>query len=96
MPAIMIVDTKLSDPEAYEEYKALAKPLAEKHGGRYLHRGGRMVVGDTQLWEPTRMVLVEFPSVEDAEAFANSDEYAPVKALRHKYAQSTSVIVETD
>ena len=96
MPAIMIVDTKISDPEAYEEYKRLAKPLAEKHGGRYSHRGGRMVVGDTQLWAPTRMVLVEFPSVEDAEAFGNSAEYAPVKALRHKSAQSTTVLVETD
>lgn len=96
MPALMIVDTKVSDPEAYEEYKVLAKPLAEKHGGRYIHRGGRIVVGDTQLWEPTRMVLVEFPSVEAAQAFVNSEEYAPVQALRHKYAQSTTVIVETD
>ena len=96
MPALMIVDTKVHDPEAYEEYKALAKPMAEKHGGRYLHRGGHMVVGDTQLWTPTRMVVVEFPSVADAEAFMNSEDYQPVKALRHKYADSTTVIVETD
>ncbi|MEO0635466.1 MAG: DUF1330 domain-containing protein [Pseudomonadota bacterium] len=96
MPALIIVDTKVHDPEAYEEYKALAKPLAEKHGARYLHRGGRMVVDRTDLWEPTRMVVIEFSSVEAAQAFMDDPEYAPVKALRHKYADSTLVIVETD
>ena len=94
MTAYIIVDTKVHDPESYEEYKALARPIAEKFGGRYLARGGDMHVIDSDLWSPTRMVLIEFPDMESAVAFATSDEYAPVGALRHEYADSTLVIVE--
>ena len=94
MPAYLIVDTKISDPEAYEGYKAQARPLAEKHGGIYRARGGHMVVAESDLWSPTRLVIIEFPSVAAAEGFLNSEEYAPVMAIRHANATCTSVIVE--
>lgn len=94
MAAYVIVDTKIHDAERYEEYKALARPIAEKYGGRYLARGGAMDVVDDDLWSPTRMVLLEFPDVEAARRFNDSDEYAPVKAMRHRYADSTLVIVD--
>ena len=94
MAAYIIVDTAVHDPESYEEYKALARPIAEKYGGRYLARGGEMDVIEKDLWSPTRMVLIEFPDIDAARAFANSDEYAPVGALRHQYADSTLVIVD--
>jgi len=94
MPAYIIVDTAVNDPENYEEYKALARPIAEKFGGRYLARGGEMHVIDNDLWEPTRMVLLEFPDIDAALAFSRSEEYAPVAALRHRFADSTLVIVD--
>ena len=94
MAAYVIVDTKIHDAQGYEEYKALARPIAEKYGGRYLARGGAMHVVDEQLWSPTRMVLLEFPDVEAARRFNDSDEYAPVKAMRHEYADSTLVIID--
>ena len=93
MPACVIVDTKIHQPDEYENYKALAKPIVEKHGGRYLARGGEMVVVDAELWAPTRMVLLEFPDVASARGFTESEEYAPVAALRHQYADSTVVII---
>jgi len=40
MSAYLIVDTKISNPTVYEEYKKLAKPIAEKYGGVYKARGG--------------------------------------------------------
>jgi uncharacterized protein (DUF1330 family) len=94
MAAYVIVDTKIHDAERYEEYKALARPIAEKYGGRYLARGGTMDVVDQELWSPTRMVLLEFPDAEAARRFNDSDEYAPVKAMRHEYADSTLVIID--
>lgn len=94
MPAYVIVDTKIHDAEGYEKYKVLARPIAEKFGGRYLARGGAMDVVDADLWSPTRMVLLEFPDVESARRFNDSDEYAPVKAMRHEYADSTLVIID--
>lgn len=94
MPAYLIVDTKISDLDAYETYKAKAKPLAEKHGGIYRTRGGDMDVVETDLWAPTRIVIVEFPDMQSARAFLDSEEYQPVKAIRHANADCTAIIVD--
>jgi uncharacterized protein (DUF1330 family) len=94
MTALLIVDTKIHNPEAYEEYKALAKPMAEKFGGTYRARGDRMEVMEADLWSPTRLVLIEFPTFEAATEFVNSKEYAPIKALRHANADTTAVVVQ--
>ncbi|MBE9477341.1 MAG: DUF1330 domain-containing protein [Proteobacteria bacterium] len=94
MTAYVIVDTKINDPEAYETYKAQAKPIAEKYGGIYRTRGGDMDVLESDLWTPTRIVVVEFPDMQAARDFANSDAYAPVKAIRHANAECTLIIVD--
>ncbi|NND74270.1 MAG: DUF1330 domain-containing protein [Ilumatobacter sp.] len=96
MPAYVIVDTKINDPDGYEEYKALAKPIAERYGGEYLVRGGEIDLIDDDLWTPTRIVLVRFPDRAAARAFHDSEEYAAVAALRHEYADSTLMIVDGD
>ena len=94
MAAYLIVDTLIENPEAYEEYKALARPIAEKYGGVYRARGGDMEVLETDLWTPTRIVIIEFPDMDSARAFANSDEYAPIKPIRQNNAKCTLAIVE--
>lgn len=94
MSAFLLVDTQIKDVEAYEEYKKLAKPIAEKYGGQYRVRGGAMDVRETDLWTPTRMVIIEFPDMASAQAFADSEEYAPVKPLRQDNADCTLVILD--
>lgn len=94
MSAFVVVDTKIKNAEAYEEYKKLAKPIAEKYGGVYRVRGGEMDVRETDLWTPTRIVIIEFPDMESARAFAESDEYAPVAPLRKNNADCTLFIVD--
>ncbi|MGA8259130.1 MAG: DUF1330 domain-containing protein [Arenicellales bacterium] len=94
MSAYLIVDTKISNPAAYEEYKKLAKPIAEKYGGVYRVRGGAIDLRESDLWTPTRIVIIEFPDVESARAFVDSEEYAPVKPLRLNNAECTLFIVE--
>ncbi len=94
MSAFVIVDTKIKNAEAYEEYKRLARPIAEKFGGTYRVRGGNVEILESDLWAPTRIVIVEFPDMESAMRFANSDEYAPVKEIRHANAECTLIIVE--
>ena len=94
MSAFVIVDTKINDPEAYETYKAKAKPIAEKFGGTYRTRGGEMDVLEADLWIPTRIVVVEFPDMQAARNFTNSDEYAPIKEIRHANAECTFIIVD--
>ena len=94
MAAYLIVDTKINDEEAYEEYKIRAKPIAESYGGEYLVRGGNTTLSENELWTPTRLVVVRFPSREAAENFLNCDEYAPLKAIRNSYAKTTMCIVD--
>ncbi len=94
MSAYIIVDTKVHNAEAYEEYKRLAKPIAEKFGGVYRARGGALDTVESNLWSPTRIVIVEFADVESARKFIDSDEYAPVKRIRQKHADCTLLIVD--
>ncbi len=94
MSAYLVVDTHLTDPTLYEQYKLQAKPLAEKHGGEYLARGGPMSVKESALWSPRRMVLVRFPSVAQAEAFYQSPEYQKVLQISKQSAERTVVILE--
>jgi uncharacterized protein (DUF1330 family) len=93
-PAYILVDTKISDPVAYENYKAATRPIAEKFGGDYLTRGGAMDIIQDELWAPTRIVLVRCPSMQAAHDFLNSPEYAPVKEIRLKNSEATLVVIE--
>ena len=94
MAAYLIADTLLTDPDAYEEYKRKARPLAEKHGGEYIVRGGDMVIEESELWSPSRLVVVRFPSVEQARAFYESPEYQQALGISNRSARRTVVIVE--
>jgi uncharacterized protein (DUF1330 family) len=94
MPAYLIVDTAIENPEAYEAYKAAARPIAERFGGVYRARGGALEVIENDLWTPTRLVVIEFPDMASARAFLDSPEYAPVAALRRANARCTLALIE--
>ena len=94
MSAYLIVDTKIENAEAYETYKKLAKPIAEQYGGVYRARGGDLDIRETDLWSPSRIVVIEFPDMDSARAFVDSPEYAPVKPMRRENAACTLFIVD--
>lgn len=94
MAAFVIADTKIENPDEYEDYKVKARAIAESFGGTYRARGGETEVIDSDLWTPTRVVIIEFPDLESAKAFAHSEEYAPVARIRHANAKSTVIIVD--
>ena len=94
MAAFVIVDTKINNSDVYDEYKKLAKPIAEKYGGEYRARGGELDVRETDLWTPTRVVIIEFPDMASARAFVDSEEYKPVKPLRTDNADCTLFILD--
>ena len=93
MPAYLIVETDIQDPEQYERYKAVAPAAVEAGGGRYLARGGEHTVleGD---WQPTRLVVLEFESLEAAKRFYESERYQEAKKLREGAARLRMVAVE--
>ncbi len=94
MAAFLIVDTLLDDPDLYEQYKVKASPLLEKFGGEYLARGGRMTLRETDLWSPSRLVLVRFPDVDTANRCLDSLEYQQILTISKKSALRTAVVLE--
>jgi uncharacterized protein (DUF1330 family) len=93
MPAYLIADTHVTNPERYEEYKRQVAPLIERFGGRYVARGGHFEVleGD---WEPHRLVVLEFPDLPSLRLWYHSPEYAPIKAIRQGAADCRLIMLE--
>lgn len=93
MAAYVIVDAEVTDPAKYEDYKKLSPGAVAKHGGRFLARGGQTAVleGD---WRPNRVVVIEFPSLEQARAFYTSVEYTAARRARAGAADFNMVAVE--
>jgi len=93
-PVYIVADVDIHNLENYKIYMERVKPVVEKFGGKYLTRGGPMEVVETKLWNPTRMVLLQFPDKESALEWMNSEEYQPIKKLRQENSSGTLVILE--
>ena len=93
MPAYVIVQIAIQDPQSYARYRELAPPSIGAYGGRYLLRGGAVTTleGD---WDPGRFVILEFPDRESAQAWWDSPEYAEAKALRQASASTQMILVD--
>ena len=93
MPAYVIADVEVTNPELFEEYRKLVPATIEAYGGRYIVRGGdsEVVEGD---WTPNRTVVIEFESFEQAKAWHSSEMYAGPKQMRIDSTNSSVIIVD--
>jgi uncharacterized protein (DUF1330 family) len=93
MPVYVIVEVEVKDAALYEQYKPGVPALVQKHGGKFLARGGRTesIEGG---WQPGRMVLFQFPDARSVHAFFDDPEYQPLKAIRHRASTGRIVMVE--
>ncbi len=93
MPAYLIAEVDVTDTAAYEEYRKITPGAVAAYGGRFIVRGGT-VEGKEGGWKPARLVVVEFPSMDQARKFYDSPEYAPALAIRLKAAKSRLILAE--
>jgi uncharacterized protein (DUF1330 family) len=93
MPAYVIVEVDVTDPERYERYKAATPAAIAAGGGRFLVRGGELTVleGD---WRPSRLVVLEFEDLAAAERWYESDAYQAAKKLREGGATMRMIAVQ--
>ncbi|HEY2625693.1 MAG TPA: DUF1330 domain-containing protein [Candidatus Udaeobacter sp.] len=93
MCAYVIVEIDIVDPAGYEEYKQLASATVEKYGGKYIIRGGAVetLEGD---WNPKRIVVLQFDSIQRAKEWLNSEDYREPRKMRHRTARTRMVVVE--
>ena len=93
MSAYLIVEIEITDPVGYEDYKKQASATVHQYGGKYIVRGGKTEVleGD---WQPKRIVILQFPSMERAKEWLHCEEYREPRKLRHKTAKTNMIVLE--
>ena len=92
MSAYVIVEIEITDPVEYEEYKRATPGTLEPYGGRFVVRGGEAEELEGG-WDPKRIVVLEFESVERAKEWWASEEYAEPKAMRQRASNSRMIVV---
>lgn len=93
MAGYVIVDVETTDPVEMDAYRKLVGPTVEKYGGRFLVRGGRSETREGD-WQPKRVVVLEFPSLERARQWYDSEEYREPKQMRMRAGKANLIIVE--
>lgn len=93
MAAYIIVDVEITDPVNYAAYIRVVPPTIAAYGGRFLVRGGKTETLEGS-WIPKRIVVLEFPSVEHARAWWDSEEYRHPKGLRQSASITDMILVE--
>lgn len=93
MPAYIHANVEVTDPAAYEEYRAQVPAVIAAHGGRYLVRGGATEVLEGQA-SPQRQVILEFPDMAHLQAFYQSAEYRRLIPIRQRASKGTLIAIE--
>ena len=93
MPAYVIARVNVTDPDQYENYKALTPGAIAAHGGRFIVRGGATEILEGEA-EDRRVVVIEFPSMDQARTFYHSPEYREARAARAGAAEAQLLLVD--
>lgn len=93
MSAYVIVEVSIHDHEAYEAYKKLTPAAVAAYDGRFVVRGGEAETLEGE-WQPERIVVLEFPTVERAKEWWNSEIYTEAKVIRQRAATTKMIVVQ--
>ena len=91
-PGYVVAEVDITDPATFKQYADKAPGTIAQYGGHYVIRNGKntSIEGDA----PKRFVVIQFESVEKAQAWEDSPEYTAIKPIRHKSAKSRVFIIE--
>ena len=93
MAAYVIAEIDVHDPASYDNYGGGVPASLAKYGGRFLVRGGA-IESKEGGWQPSRLVVIEFSSMDKAREWYNSPEHQAILPIRQKAANSKVVFVE--
>ena len=94
MTAFMIARVNVTEPDQFKQYAERAGAATAKFGGKYLARGGDLLGLENHEDEGKRVVIIQFPTMEDAQAWYNSPEYQDAKKYRENAAFGRFMIVD--
>jgi uncharacterized protein (DUF1330 family) len=92
MKGYVIGNIEVTDQKIYEEYRRKVLSTVEMYGGRFLVRGGRAEALEGASL--ARVVVLEFPSYDQAAKWYRSGEYAPLAKLRQTASRGHLILVE--
>ena len=93
MSAYIIADVTVTNPEQMAKYREWSTKAMQEYGAEILVRGGAVEVLEGP-WQPTRLVVMKFPSVAQAKAMYHSDTYTHARSLREGAGVMRMVVVE--
>ncbi|WP_372702355.1 DUF1330 domain-containing protein [Castellaniella sp.] len=93
MVAYVVAKIHVTDPVTYKKYADRAPEFVERHGGRYLTRGGAVITAEGEQFSG-RMVILEFPDRSRAEAWLKDPGYVEVSAFRQAASVGQFLIQE--
>ncbi len=97
MTVYVIADVKITDDGWVPDYAANVHDIVHKHGGKYLSRSANVTTIEGEGLDTTLIALIQFPSMDAVQAFANDPEYAPYgKARQDGSVSRLHVIDDTD
>ena len=93
MKAYLVLDFSINDLAGFRKYIDEIPAFIARHQGKYIVRGVEptAIEGD---WKPERMVILEFPEREKAEAFLGDPEIQDLFKVRHDTTTSKLVLVD--
>ena len=94
MSAYMVIQATVTNPNQFAEYVELIPVMIEKYGGRYRVQGGGEVETLEGEWGYQALVIVEYPSMDQARTMWHSDEYKELKKLREGAADITVLLAD--
>ena len=92
MAAYIIADVKVSDETKYAKYRELSPGAIKAAGGEFIVRGGQHQTMEGN-WKPNRLVLLKFPTYEQARAFYDSELYRAAREARAGATESFNMVV---
>lgn len=93
MSAYIVAHVDVQDWDKYREYMRHTPRVIANFGGRFIARGADPVTLEGED-DHLRLVLIEFPSIEQATAFYRSDEYQTVKKKREGGGSARFVAID--
>jgi uncharacterized protein (DUF1330 family) len=93
MKAYVVAAETVNDQAMFDAYRKEVPATLEPFGGSFIARGGRFTTLEGE-WPHPRLVIIEFPSREAAEAWYGSEAYKKIISLRHNSSVGNLVIVD--
>lgn len=94
MSVYLIANVKLTDDAWISDYAEHVHGIVHKHGGKYLSRSANITAVEGDAPDVNAIALIEFPSMEAAQAMFADPEYQPYREARVKGTISNIHIID--